>query len=100
MGLWYVTLWMTAIAGFHLDAVLIGVLARRAAVLFDLYLGGEHAITEIVGAFNAFVHAAPLPGYGLFSTSPPAICAAWGVTCGQPGGGTAFHSRSNVVEVS
>jgi hypothetical protein len=52
---------MTAVTGFHLEAVLIGVLARLTAILFDLHLGGQRAIAQIVGAFNALVHASRLP---------------------------------------
>jgi hypothetical protein len=40
----HVALRMTAVAGFHLDAVFVGVLARLTAILFDLYLGGQRAV--------------------------------------------------------
>jgi len=67
----HIALRVAAVAGFHLDAVLVGILACFAAVLFSLDFGRQHAVTEIVRAFNRLMHGSLFTPLGIVQDFAP-----------------------------
>jgi hypothetical protein len=52
---------MTAVAGFHFNAVFFGVLASLTTVFFYLNFSRNRAVAHIVRALNRLLHERTIP---------------------------------------